>query len=138
MQTSIRLRQLSPLGLSIMLLGSTACVTWSPAKPEPAPAPATTAGTEGKETLRVTKVNGTVVELHHAVFTLDSVIGVVDMPKGDTAGITVATRVAIPADSVRQVQIRAVSAGNTILLVVGIAAAAFLTGILFWLGSGKL
>lgn len=125
MQTSVRLRQLPPLSLSIILLGSTACVTWSAAKPAPAPAPATKAGTPGTETLRVTRKNGTVIELQHAVFTTDSVIGIVDLQKGETAGLTVATRVAIPADSVRRVEFRHVSATRTVFLVLGIGLVAF-------------
>ena len=123
MQTSIRLRHLPQLSLSIILLGSTACVTWSAAKPTPVPA--TTTGTEGTETLRVTRTNGAVIELQHAVFTTDSVIGIVNLPKGETAGLTVATRVAIPADSVRGVEFRHVSASRTVFLVLGIGLVAF-------------
>ncbi len=125
MQNSIRLHHLRPCGLFIVLLGSTGCVTWSAANPIPAPAPTTTTGTQGTETLRVTRTDGTVVELQHAVFTTDSVTGIVNLQKGETAGLTVATRVAIPADSVRRVEFKHVSGTRTFFLVLGIGAAAF-------------
>lgn len=92
----------------IVLLAAAGCTSWRPA-PEPAPA---AVRASPSETVRIRRTNGSVILLHDAAVSGDSIVG-----QSDAFG-----RVAIATSDVAAVEVRRHDSRKTAGLLAGIAA----------------
>ena len=108
------------------LLCSGCASTWHTVEASPAAAMAA----HGDGDVRVTRRDGSMVQLHQPVMSGDSIVGYED-PPWDQGGKATATRRAIPLDAVRSVSVwERDKTINTILWVAGLTfGALFLIGI---------